>query len=471
MPKHLFPIFLVGCGLLLSGCVDAQKDAVHYRRMLDQQVPPTMTPSPYEPLSLQQAMALANQNNEQLGLSGEDYVQALINKNRALAAFLPTVSFQPSFIVAQKPNIPNPAGNVGGITTGYRVRGDTIQQLNAPVVGNINLFRGLGDVANVQTAEAIIVQRRDLLLNLQATILLNVAQAYYQILRSQASVAVLEHSLQLQEARLTDVQGQFRNGLATRLSVAQTRAEVDSTRVTLIQAQSDVRNGRSALALLIGVPAVPNPLADASLVPEHFEDEREFEQRALETREDLRAAAAQLQAARHGIDAAVAQYYPSISLNVEGFLYRDFYSDASKWNALLSANLPIFSAGLIEADVRTAWSQLRQAALNESAVRRQVLNDVQTAYENLQTSRQRIKQLEDEVAAADEAFNQSREAFRNGLAINLDVITAQDQLLNAQLQLTGARFDETIFFLDLTRAIGRLPEVASARVTQPATMP
>jgi outer membrane protein TolC len=157
-------------------------------------------------------------------------------------------------------------------------------------------------------------------------------------------------------------------------------------------------------------------------------------------------------------------------LNVTGFLYRDFYADASKWNALLTANLPIFSAGIIEADVRDAWSRLRQAALNESAVRRQALNDVQIAYENLATAQQRILDERDEVQASQDAYQQAQQSFRNGLAINLDVITAQNDLLNAQLQLTSDLFDRTIFYLDLIRATGQLPQIATnAPATQPMT--
>ena len=46
-------------------------------------------------------MALANEDNEQIGLQGENYVQAMIAKSRAVAAFLPTVSFQPDFTIEQ----------------------------------------------------------------------------------------------------------------------------------------------------------------------------------------------------------------------------------------------------------------------------------------------------------------------------------------------------------------------------------
>jgi outer membrane protein TolC len=122
--------------------------------------------------------------------------------------------------------------------------------------------------------------------------------------------------------------------------------------------------------------------------------------------------------------------------------------------------VPIFSAGKIRADVRDAWSRCRQAAMLESAARRQVVRDVRTAHNDIATADRLIRELRDEVAAADDALQQSRAAFANSLATNLDVLSAQDRLLTAQLDLTSAEFDQTVFYLDLLRAMGTLQQVA-----------
>jgi outer membrane protein len=442
--------------LVTLGCqAPPDHDVDEYRKVLDAAVAAVEEPELDQPLSVQQAMAIANQHNEQLALGGENYVQALIDKNRAASNFLPTISLQPSYTIADRPNNFTPTPSIAGAGA-FVERGSTIQRLEVPVVGSMNVFRGMGDVADLRAAEAVIAQRRDLLLDLQATVMLNVAQTYYQVLRAERSTDVLRNSLALQEARLADVEQQLRNGLATRLTVAQTRAQVDSTRVSLLQSASDGQNGRYVLAQLMGVPLVPNPFRETVVAPTDLDSIDEYERTALSERPDLTAAREGIGAAQHLVDAAIAEYYPSVSLNVSGFLYRELYADGSKWDAILSANVPIFSAGVIEANVRTAWSALRQAALDESAMRRQAMRDVQVAYENLVTSRKRIVELEDEVAAADEALQQAQSAYRNGLAINLDVLNAQDQLLNAQLQLTGARFDRDVFYLDLVRATGGL---------------
>jgi outer membrane protein TolC len=410
-----------------------------------------------------------------------------------VAAFLPTVSFQPNFTIEDRPSgnastSTGPGGTgigLGGTgsgtgttatgTTGsggFRTHGDTLTRFEAPVVGNINLFRGYGDVSNLRSAEFTIEQRRQLLLDAQAAVLLNAAQVFYQVLRSEQQVEVLRNSLKLQEARYADEQQRFKNGLATRLAVAQVRAQVADTRARLALAEGDVNNGRSALGLVAGLPAVRNPLADDFAVPDERPAEEAFEARALANRQDLKGAASAVAAARAAVDVAVAQYYPSVSLNVAGFLYREFFSDASKWSAVLSANLPIFSAGIIEADVRIAWSRLRQAALLESDLRRQVLNDVQQSWQNLQVSERRIKDLQEEAEAADEALKQAQGALANNLGIVLDVLQAQDQLLTTQLLLTGAKFDRTVFYLNLLRASGQTaPGVFGAATTHPATAP
>ncbi|CAN5423274.1 hypothetical protein BH10PLA1_BH10PLA1_14050 [soil metagenome] len=462
--------------LLLGGCqVDQKKEVAEYRKLLDAAVAPPST-QPAGPLTLEHALRAANQVNEHLGVVGEDYLQALILKNRATAAFLPTVQFQPSWTVEQRPR--NNAGavstltttggdsatfraapaNVTTVSTGYRPLGSSaLQKFEAPVTGQMNLFRGFGDVANLRVANATIAQRKQELLNAQATVLVDVAQVYYQVLRSEQVRDVLRNSINLQEARVHDEEQKLANGLSTNLAVAQVRAQLDATRATLAQTEGDVINGRTTLGYLIGEPTDTVMLTSEIYVPDIRPAVTEFERLSLERRQDLLAARAQVTAARAQVDVAVSQYYPSVNLNVEGFLYREYYADASKWSAILSANIPIFSAGLIEQDVRAAWSRYRQALLIESDTRRSIVRDVQMSYQNLLTAERRIVELQSGLAAADEALKQAQSALANNLGIVLDVLTAQDQQLNSQLQLTSAQFDRSVYYLDLLRTTGELP--------------
>ena len=361
---------------------------------------------------------------------------------------------------------PPRSAHSAAVNTGFRTKGDLQYATQAPVVGQINLFRGFGDVAAFKAAEWTVEQRLYLMLDAQITVLLNAGQVFYQVLRAERQVEVLRTSLKVEEARVADTQQSFRNGLSTKLAVAQTQAQAASTRATLTQAEDDVANGRSTLAFVMGVDAVAGPLIDDVAVPGSPPQVSEFEQRgwpAARTCWRPRRPCGR----RSSVDVAVSEYYPSVTLNVSAFLFREYFTEASRWDAVLSANLPFFSAGIIEANVRQAWSVLRQAALAESELRRQALMDVRTAYENLVSSGRRISELEAEVAAADEALKQAQAALANKLGIELDVLTAQDQLLTAQLLLTGVRFDHTVFYLDLLRATGEITVLAKP-ATQPA---
>jgi outer membrane protein TolC len=451
----------------LTACVDQHKEVQTYRNVVDAGLPRAKSYQPGQPLSLAQALALANEDNEQIALQGENYLQALIAKNRAVAAFLPTVSFQPDFTLEQPPlNGTTSAGatvtpQVAASGGGFVIRGDTWQRFEAPVTGAMNF--SFVSYPNLQSAEQTIVQQRQLLLDSQATVLLNVAQTYYQVLLSEKRVSVLENSLKLQQARLVDVQGRFQNHLALALEVSQTRALLASTESSLTQAKNDVRDGRHMLAFLINVGEIDGPLVDEVVVPRNLPSMDEFRAYAAAHRQDLLGAEAAVRAAKYAVDAAIAQYYPSVSLNVAGFLYREYFSEASKWDAILIANLPIFSAGIIEADVREAWSKLRQAALYQAELRRQIDRDVQVAFDSLTTAQTELTSLDQEVQAASDALDQSEQLLKNQLAIPLDVLTAQDTLLTAQLNYASENISRTIFYLDLLRITGQLDPTSPER--------
>lgn len=455
---------LVVCvlGSLAGGCaVDQTKEVARYRKVLDADPPsPPATYSPDQPLTLDHAMRLANQDNERIALAGEDYLQALINKSRAAAAFLPTVGLEPAYTVTDRPGGSGSGSGAVGTFGGFQVGAATLRRFEAPVASRINLFNGFGDVARLRRANAVIEQRRRQLLDQQALTLLEVAQVYFQVLRSERLVQVLESSARVQDERVRDIEARQRAGLARSLDVAQTRALAADTRVSLTSARSDARNGRTTLAFLIGVPRVAGPLEhDTAAEPAAkaaMESVETFHQRALDEREDVRAARAAIAAARQSVRAAFSQYYPSVSLNFNAFLYRENFEDAGKWTAVLSANLPIFTAGLIHADVREAWSLLRQAALLESLASRQALQDVQIAYDNVAASRDRLTDLRTQADAARDAFNQAEASYRVGLATNLERLAAQSQHLNAELQLASEQFDQSLLVLDLTRFTGRL---------------
>jgi outer membrane protein TolC len=226
------------------------------------------------------------------------------------------------------------------------------------------------------------------------------------------------------------------------------------------------------LAYLTAAPVADSPLVDQFDAPASLPPLGEMQATARESRRDLLAAQQATLAARQQVEVAFGQYYPSVSLSGDLFLYRESFPDERRWQGILEANLPIFSAGLIRADVRSAWSLYRQSAMTEQSLRRQVEQEVQVALQNLTTAEQRIAELNTQLNAAQAAFNQADQSYNVGLATNLERVAAQDQLLSAQLQLTSARFDRTLAYLELARAGGRLRwRLENTASTAPTTAP
>jgi len=451
-----------------GGChLDQQKEVARYRNVLDADAP-QIEFMPGAPLSLEEALALANQHNERLALRGEDYLQALIAKDRAFSNFLPTISLAPTYFQQDEVNAQEQNTGSGGGSVVSSIN----HRLDVPITGQINVFRGFSDVANYRAAGRTIDQRRALLLDAQAIVLLDVARTYYQVLRSERSVEVLKNSLNLQDERVRDFQARRRAGVVRPLDVAQTEAQASATRVSLIDARNDVVNGRTTLAFLVGAPVSSSPLIDQADPTLPVPSLEKLQNEAAVRRQDLAAARAATAAAKFDVEAAIGHYFPSISFNVNYFLHRESLPDQSRWNEILSANLPIFSAGLLEADLRLAWSLLRQAKLSESLTERQVLQDVRIAYENVLASQDRFRELQVQLKAAEEALLQAEQSYKAGLGTNLERLVAQDRLLSTQLQLTSERYDQKVFYLSLLRAVGglsvRLPG-EPAPTTQPST--
>jgi outer membrane protein len=540
------------------GCaVDEKKEVAQYRPILDGPNARGVSYTPGDSLPIQTAMLLANQNNEQLAINGESYVQALINKDRATANFLPTITLAPYYEAAEKRGgigggsssslatggIGAFGGNVnvsgsgagaasgnsvsgvssgasggsassvtgstvsGSTVTGSTVTGSTVtpaqarstgrgrpaaaaasgsgstatvsttpqlkHALDVPLQGQYKLFDGFRDANYYNFTISEIQRNRALLLDLQMEVMLDTASAYYTVLSNESSVNVLRANVATQEENVRLIKGQQAAGVAKPSDVAQAEAQAAQTRASLVTAESNVRNARTLLAYLTAAPVNDAPLTDQMVVPEQLPTTEQMVQIADASRQDIVASEAQVESARQAVQVAVGEYYPSISLSVNYYLSKQTFPSRNSWNFVIDAVQPIFDAGLIRADVRTALSQLRQAKLSESLTRRQVEEQVLTAYENLSANGARLKEYVVAVDAAQEALRVARGLYQFGNGLFLDVLVAQDQLLSAQLSLASEVFNRRIYYLTLLREIGHLgpPPGDLITTTEPTTHP
>jgi len=434
----------------LAGCAkDHSGDTGFYRNILDQTPRPSQQWNAQDetrPLTLADALALATHQNEQLGIEGEEYVQAILEKKRAAASFLPTVSFSPNYSRSE------------GLSGPRRDRNDDYRdRLNLPLGLTWNLFNGFRDQAVYYREAATIRQREALLRDLQSSLMMDVISTFYQVLQAEQSIKVLESSLRVQEERVRDISARRDAGIARPLDVAQTEAVASEARVALITARQNARSARKALTLLLDVPVGDRPLVD-DLARGKVDaiDVSIWQTAALQARQDLIAKSAAIEAAEHEVKNAFGQYYPSVTLDLEYLLTFNRAETETGWNAVLRAHLPIFSAGRIEAEVRIAWSQLRQAILDHHYTRRLVEQQVAIALDEFQSSGHRLTELARKLDAARIAYEQADSSYNVGLATNLERLDAQDRQLLTELEITTEQFVLREAYFRLMRAAGTL---------------
>jgi outer membrane protein len=457
--------------LLASGCIDQKKEVATYRQVIDGNKPAPVQIAPDKVLTLTDALMLAVQNEEQLSLLGENYLQALIDKDKAFANFLPSVSLSANWSYeSQGAFLPRHA-----------------QNFDANVPGQWNLFNGFRDYYNLKSADQTIEQQKQLILDGEQTVLLDVAQTYYSVLTSEQSVDVLANSLTAQEENVRTLEQQFAVGAARRLDVAQAESQASQTRVSLLEAQANVKTSRAMLAFLVDAPIRDNPLRDDFQAPESVSAVDEWIGEAEAARQDLIAANAAVRAARYNVEVAFGQYYPTFGLSTGYDIYTRPFQPGTFWSTLLSFNVPIYTGGLINAEVRQAWSQYRSAALTQSQLQREIDQNVRIAFVNLDLAHRELRELQIQVVAARDEYFLSEMLYKNGGGTYLNVLQAQATLLSTQLQLTTAQFAQKTAYFNLLRTTGKLTyagvqsttrpseeglrELATQPVTQPSTQP
>lgn len=431
---------MISAWLLLAtvaGCkTDQAGDVELYRRVSD---PPGALPvfEPGSVLSLETALRLTAAHNEQIAQQGERYIQALADRQRAAASLKPTFD----------------------LFSGTTLRdntGDGIVQTGIGVGGQYRLLTGLSDLRQVDASDARIRSARWLILDLRESLLLQTARVYYEVLRAERLAEVLASSVEAQQARLDDARARNEAGFTRPLDVAQIEAQVSRTRALLIAARGNAREARATLALLTSAEVQDAALTDGFETASDIPGRGALLGLAHRHRQDLLAARAQADAARLEVDAAIGQYAPTLSVNLETFLMREPDDTPASIASLIQLRVPIFSAGRIEADIRAAWSRFRQAALEYRLRARSATADVDGILAQFHASRARLDEFDTQVRVARETLNLAEAAYQAGLGTNLERVTAQDQLLAAELERVSEGYQLKLLSLALRRACGTL---------------
>jgi len=348
----------------------------------------------------------------------------------------------------------------------YTAPNQTTVQNNFVLGANVNYEADLfgrvrrdveGARASAQQAEADFENTR-LLLTAQ------LVTDYFALRELEAEIAVVRHSLELQGDALAFIRSRHDLGFATGLDLAQQQALVDADATQLELLDNQRAQFQHALATLVGTPApgftLPAGPTTASLpaIPVGLPSD------LLQRRPDVASAERSMAAANARIGVARAAYYPSIVLG-PGFgqpnagwqsnaLSTLFDAPSRLWSIGLSATETLFDAGKTRANVRIASSDYAAAVATYRGTVLTAMEEVENGITGLASLDRAVSRADASVTSAQEAFDIATARYKGGVDTYLEMITAQQVLLNNQrqaVQVHGQQFATAVY---LVKALG-----------------
>jgi outer membrane protein TolC len=289
-------------------------------------------------------------------------------------------------------------------------------------------------------------------------VVLNVKNAYYNLLQNQRNLVVAIDTMQQFQQHLDQANAFFRIGTKPKFDV--TKAEVDfgNARLNVLKAENAVRAARITLKDVMGIPGN----ADFNIVDNLTFQKSNLQlndvlNKAYSTRPDLRSVIAKREATEKSIDLAQKGYYPTLSGSAGyGYSGADFPL-GSGWNAGAALSFPIFTGLSTKYQVDEARANLEVLKANEDSIRQAIILDVKQSYLNLQDTAQQISMAEMTVLQAKENYDLASGRYRAGVGSPIEVADATITLNNVRANLNTALYNYKMAQAALEKSIGVKP--------------
>ncbi len=349
----------------------------------------------------------------------------------------------------------------------------TLSGYNSPVSTGATvtqtLFNGFQTANRTRQAEAQVLAARATLRVSEQTVLLNAVTAYMNLLRDTAIFDLQRRNVEVLQEQLRQTRDRFNVGEVTRTDVAQSESRLAAGRSQVLLAESNYKTSGAVYRQVIGSNA--GKLAPGTPVDR-------FSPTSLPAAVGFASAShPAVTTAQYNVDVAQMQVkvaegalYPTLS--VQGNFQKNWLSQQSlsvmeSYNASLLGQLsvPIYQGGAEYSAIRQAKETLGQKRLDFDVARDQVRQTVVQTWGQLDAAKANIDATTSQVQAAEIALNGVREEARVGQRTTLDVLNAQQELVNARVALVTAQRDRVVASYGLLSAVGRLaPEVLGLHV-------
>jgi len=326
------------------------------------------------------------------------------------------------------------------------------------LTANQNLFDGWRTDNAVRRAEALVGAAREVLRTSEQDVFLAAATAYMDVIQNTSLVELQRGNVNAISELLRATQNRFQVGEVTRTDVAQAEARLALARANLAVANANLNASRAAYRRVIGRD--PGRLSPATtverLLPRTLEaalssGSREHPQ--------VRAAVFNVDAGAFAVKVAEATMLPTVALQAilsHRFSATATVNETASAQVLARVTIPIYDGGLGSANVRQAKETMAQSRINIDVVRDTIRANVVGTWGALEQQRALGLATTAQIEASQIALNGVREEARVGQRTTLDVLNAEQDLLNARVQRIQNDRNRIVAMFTLLGAIGRL---------------
>jgi outer membrane protein len=326
---------------------------------------------------------------------------------------------------------------------------------------SVPIYQGGAVKNSIRGADARIEAGRANLRDTEASLFSQVVGAYMDVIRDQAIVQLQRANLGVLTVNLEATKDRFQVGDLTRTDVAQSQARLALAKSQYETAQAQLINSREQYIRLVGEPA--NNLEPPPPLPNLPANPQVAVTTALDNNPGLLAATRQRDASRFDVGVARAGRLPRVSaigsanyVDYLGTLSGGVGGQASRSAAAgVQASIPLFQGGLPSAQIRQAQARESQSIEVVTEVERGVVAQTRAAYASYQASNEVIVSSQSAVDANTLSLEGVRAENSVGNRTILDILNAEQELLNSQVQLVSARRNSYVSGFSLLAAMGQ----------------
>lgn len=393
--------------------------------------------------SLTDTLATAYSSNPSLEAARAALRSVDENVAQARGGYLPNVSAS-----AQK-NREHVDQHPGGV--------DTIKPSSYSLDLSQPLYRGGRTVASISGAKNRVEAQRESLKSTEQEVLLRVATSYFNVVRDQAVLELNQNNEKVLEKQLQASRDRFKVGEITKTDVSQSEARLARAKADRTTAEGNLSISRSAFERLVGT--MPEKLTQPELkydLPASLDEALEM---SKSQNPDLVSAQYVEKAARDDVDADFGRLLPEVSLVASRSRSDDpsIFTDRVDTSQIgVRVRVPIYQGGVEYSQVRQSKQDAARRKNQVDDANRTAVDDTVQAWESMQSTRAAIESRKVAVNAAEVALDGVRQESVVGSRTTLDVLDAEQELLDAKVALTRAIRDESVATFQLMAAIGKL---------------